>query len=187
MTVKRITLCILVYFGLFALDSAYAHHYHYRHHRHHYYRQKVVAERAWSLFSFFQQPQQQQTQSHLRPQQQPQRKSRPQRIIARLREFGNAQMLAHPAGCPFRLFCACGAAVDLGLDPRTHMAARSYYRYPVSQPEPNTVAVRPHHVFVLKRHIEGLLWLVADYNSGGHASRLHVRSIAGYSIRRPRG
>jgi hypothetical protein len=42
-------------------------------------------------------------------------------------------------------------------------------------------------VFVLKEHVEGNTWLVFDANSGGRATRVHHRSIAGYTIVNPRG
>lgn len=44
-----------------------------------------------------------------------------------------------------------------------------------------------HHAFVLLEHRSGNVWLVKDYNSGHHLSRLHERSIAGYTIVNPRG
>lgn len=46
-------------------------------------------------------------------------------------------------------------------------------------------AVRRHHVFVLERQVEGDRWLAYDANSGRHLTRLHVRSIAGYTIVNP--
>jgi len=48
------------------------------------------------------------------------------------------------------------------------------------------VAVRRHHVFVLEHHISGDQWLTYDANSGRHLTRVHVRSIAGYTIVNPR-
>lgn len=97
----------------------------------------------------------------------------------------SAQYLSHPMGCPRHAFCGCGAAQDLGLRDRSLWLARSWFRFPRSYPAPNTVGVRSHHVFVLKQHMGGNNWLVADYNSGGHRSRLHVRSISGYTIVSP--
>ena len=47
------------------------------------------------------------------------------------------------------------------------------------------VGVGSHHVFVLREHVEGSVWLIADYNSGGHLSRLHQRSISGFVIVNP--
>lgn len=98
------------------------------------------------------------------------------------------QFLEHPRGCPRRAFCGCGAAVHLFGSPiKSLWPSTAWFRFPRSQPAPNTVAVRRGHVFVLKQHVEGKVWLVADYNSGGHRSRLHHRSISGYAIVSPRG
>ena len=98
-----------------------------------------------------------------------------------------AQALPHPSGCPPTAFCGCGAAADLGLHDRSLWLAANWFRFPRSTPAPNTAAVRRHHVFVLKQHIAGSVWLVADYNSGHHRSALHERSISGYTIVNPRG
>ncbi len=96
-------------------------------------------------------------------------------------------LLPHPKGCPARAFCACGACVDLtGSAKACSWRARDWLLFPRIEPRPNAVAVRRSHVFVLKQHVQGKLWLSADYNSGKHKSRLHVRSIAGYVIVDPR-
>lgn len=96
------------------------------------------------------------------------------------------QILPHPRGCPSRAFCGCGAAVEVfGQPVRSLWLARAWYRFPRAYPSPGTVAVRRHHVFVLRQHLGGSTWLVADHNSGGRRSRLHARSIAGYTIVRP--
>lgn len=96
--------------------------------------------------------------------------------------------LPHPPGCPRRAFCACGAAVEIfGRAVRDLWPARAWYKFPRSAPGYKKVAVRNHHVFVLRQHIEGTIWLVADYNSGGHQSRLHQRDIKGYTIVDPNG
>lgn len=114
-----------------------------------------------------------------------QAKPRRERVASLNTESVRGAYLSHPSGCPSRAFCGCGAMQHLGLHDRSLWLASSWYRFPRSMPAPNTVAVRPHHVFVLQSHVSGDLWLVADYNSGGHLSRLHVRSIAGYTIVRP--
>lgn len=101
------------------------------------------------------------------------------------REAG-VTFLPHPQGCPARAFCACGAAVEIfGRPLRELWPARAWYKFPRSAPAANTVAVRRHHVFVLKYHIEGDVWMTADYNSGGRKSRLHAQSIRGYTIVNP--
>lgn len=96
--------------------------------------------------------------------------------------------LPHPTGCPSRAFCACGAAVRVFGSPiRSLWPSSAWYKFPRSAPSPGTVAVRRGHVFVLESHVSGRDWLVSDYNSGGHQSRRHVRSINGYTIVNPHG
>jgi hypothetical protein len=92
-----------------------------------------------------------------------------------------------PAGCPHR-FCGCGASLHLfgRIIPALNLAA-NWLRFPRAEPAPRMVAARRGHVFVLERHIAGLVWLVHDSNSGGHRTRIHPRSIAGYAIVNPRG
>jgi hypothetical protein len=87
-----------------------------------------------------------------------------------------------PSGCP-RAFCGCGASLYLfgHIIPRLNLAA-AWLSFPRALPAPRTVAVRRHHVFVLEQHLAGALWLVHDSNSGGHLTRRHARSIAGYAI-----
>jgi len=94
-----------------------------------------------------------------------------------------AVILPHPAGCPRRLFCGCGAAVRIfGRPARELWLAASWFRFPRAAPGPGRVAVRRHHVFVLEQHLVGNVWLVFDANSGRHATQLHARSIAGFVI-----
>jgi hypothetical protein len=49
------------------------------------------------------------------------------------------------------------------------------------------VAARRHHVFVIKRVLGGGKVLAYDANSGGHKTRLHVRSLAGFVVVDPNG
>ena len=99
-----------------------------------------------------------------------------------------AEMLPHPPGCPYRLFCGCGASVKVfGQSVRSLWLARAWFKFPRAMPNSGMVGVRNHHVFVLDRHVSGNTWMVYDYNSGGRKSRYHARSIAGYTIVNPRG
>ena len=97
--------------------------------------------------------------------------------------------LSHPTGCPPIEFCACGAAVEVfggnGRDHKSLWPARAWYGMPRASPAPGAVAVHSHHVFVLRSFISGDTWMVADYNSGGHRSRLQPHSISGWTIVRP--
>lgn len=92
-----------------------------------------------------------------------------------------------PPGCP-SAFCGCCASLHLfgRIIPSLNLAA-NWFRFPRAAPAPRMAAVRRHHVFVLEQHISGNVWLAFDANSGGHATRLHARSIAGYVIVNPSG
>lgn len=97
-----------------------------------------------------------------------------------------AQILPHPKGCPTRAFCGCGASVHLfGRPVRDLYLARNWLRFPRTAPAHNMAAVRRGHVFVLKQQIKNDVWLVFDANSGGRQTRLHPRSIRGYTIVNP--
>jgi hypothetical protein len=96
-------------------------------------------------------------------------------------------VVAHPAGCPRRAFCGCGAAVRVFGSPRRDLwLSSNWLRFPRSPPAPGTVAVRRGHVFVLEQHAGGDTWIVYDANSGGRRTRIHARSIRGYAIVNPR-
>lgn len=100
--------------------------------------------------------------------------------------FAQAQILPHPAGCPRVAFCGCGAAVDVFKAPRRDLwQARAWFKFPRSSPSSGMVAVRRGHVFVLRQHIRDSIWLVYDANSGGRKTRLHERSISGWTIVNP--
>lgn len=95
--------------------------------------------------------------------------------------------LEHPAGCPRRAFCGCGAAVRIyGWPVRELWLAANWLKFPRAEPAAGMVAVKRHHVFVLERHLGGATWLAYDANSGRHATQLHARSIAGFRIVNPR-
>lgn len=96
-------------------------------------------------------------------------------------------VVAHPAGCPSRAFCGCGASVRVfGHPVRGLYLSSNWLRFPRASPGPGMVAARRGHVFVLEQHVQGDEWLVYDANSGGHQTRVHHRSIRGFSIVNPR-
>jgi hypothetical protein len=99
-----------------------------------------------------------------------------------------SEILPHPRGCPPRLFCGCGAAVKVFGSPiRSLWLARNWFRFPPATPAPGMVAVRRGHVFVIEQVIGPRTVLAYDANSGRRLTRRHVRSLAGYSVRDPRG
>ena len=91
-----------------------------------------------------------------------------------------------PSGCP-RSFCGCGASLRVfgRIVPELNLAA-NWLRYPRTAPAPGMVAARHGHVFVLEAHVEGDTWMAYDANSGGHATRIHARSLRGYTVVNPR-
>lgn len=99
-----------------------------------------------------------------------------------------AAIVGHPAGCPTRAFCGCGASVRVfGHPVRGLYLAANWLRFPRAAPAPGMVAARRGHVFVLEQQLDSNgTWMVYDANSGGHATRVHARSIAGYVIVNPR-
>ena len=99
----------------------------------------------------------------------------------------NQVISGRPAGCPWA-FCGCEASLHLfgRIVPDLNLAA-NWLRFPKAAPAPRMAAVRSHHVMVLESLVEGNVWLVHDGNSGGHLTRLHPRSIAGYAIVDPSG
>ncbi|MBH5386602.1 MULTISPECIES: hypothetical protein [Bradyrhizobium] len=92
-----------------------------------------------------------------------------------------------PAGCPSS-FCGCGAALRVfgRIVPELNLAA-NWLRFPRTSPAPGMVAARRGHVFVLEQHLGGDVWMAYDANSGGRATRIHARSLRGYTIVNPRG
>lgn len=96
-------------------------------------------------------------------------------------------VVEHPAGCPRAAFCGCGASVRVfGHSIRELWLAANWFKFPRTSPAPGMVAVRRHHVFVLEADLGGGVWQVYDANSGRHATRIHGRSLAGYTIVNPR-
>lgn len=87
--------------------------------------------------------------------------------------------LPHPAGCPARLFCGCGARKHLGIDdPRLNLVANwpRLYRGTIQ------VAVWRGHVAVIDHMTGPHTAMLYDYNSGGHRSRHWERDISGARI-----
>lgn len=96
-------------------------------------------------------------------------------------------IVAHPAGCPARLFCGCGVAVRLlGSPVRSLWLARAWFKFPRAEPAPGMAAVRRGHVFAIEQVLGNGKVLAYDPNSGRHLTRIHVRSLSGYTVVNPR-
>ena len=87
-----------------------------------------------------------------------------------------------PSGCP-NAFCGCEASLyRFGhIVPELNLAG-NWRRFPRAAPAPGMAAVTGAHVMILQQHVAGDVWYVHDGNSGGHVTREHPRSIAGYTI-----
>jgi hypothetical protein len=89
---------------------------------------------------------------------------------------------SRPSGCP-HAFCGCEASLyKFGrIIPELNLAS-NWRRFPRAAPAPGMAAVRSGHVMILQQQVSGNVWNVHDGNSGGHVTREHARSIAGYTI-----
>ena len=95
------------------------------------------------------------------------------------------QVVAHPPGCPWRLFCGCGvswkvfgrAVVSGGL-----AIAAEWSRFQQTTPAPGMVAYRKGHVFEIESVIDRETVVAYDPNSGGHLTRIHTVSLRGYHV-----
>ncbi|RXH18714.1 hypothetical protein EAS54_09840 [Bradyrhizobium guangzhouense] len=98
---------------------------------------------------------------------------------------GDRVIGGRPAGCPSS-FCGCGAAIRVfgHVVPELNLAS-NWLRFPRAAPAPGMVAARHGHVFVLEQPLGGDMWMAYDANSGGHATRMHARSLRGYTIVNP--
>lgn len=102
-------------------------------------------------------------------------------------QWGASQVVSHPPGCPPRAFCGCGVALDVfGRHVRELWLARNWFRFPRTSPAAGMVAVRRNHVFVIREVRGPNLVLAYDPNSGGRKTRLHVRSLRGFTVVNPR-
>ena len=99
---------------------------------------------------------------------------------------GRGQVVGgRPAGCPSS-FCGCGASLRVfgRIVPGLNLAS-NWLRFPRTAPATGMVAARSGHVFVLEQHLGGDTWMAYDANSGGHATRIHARSLRGYTVVNP--
>lgn len=93
--------------------------------------------------------------------------------------YDEGQLLPHPAGCPRRAFCGCGARKHLGIDDVRLNLATNWPRYYRGTTQ---VAVWRGHVAVIDRWTGPHTAMMYDYNSGGHQSRYHERDTRGARI-----
>lgn len=106
-----------------------------------------------------------------------------------VRTSDRGQIVAHPVGCPARLFCGCGASIEVfGHSIRELWLAANWLVFPRAAPAPGMAVVfGRHHVAIIRQyHGDGTATLY-DANSGNGLTRVHRVRIAGLTIVDPRG
>lgn len=104
------------------------------------------------------------------------------------RSYDDGRIVGHPSGCPSSAFCGCGVSVRIfGHPVRNLYLASNWFKFPPATPGPGMVAVRNHHVMVIEAIDANGNAVVYDPNSGGHQTRIHTRSLAGYRVVNPHG
>lgn len=99
-----------------------------------------------------------------------------------------ARIVSHPQGCPWRLFCGCGASVEIfGRPIRSLYLAANWLKFPRAACAPGHAAARSGHVFVIRHCYGDGTVLAYDANSGGHQTRIHRVSLRGYRVVDPHG
>ena len=102
--------------------------------------------------------------------------------------YDDGKIVGHPEGCPHTAFCGCGTSVKVfGHPVRDLYLASNWFKYPRAAPGPGMVAVRNHHVMYIEAIDTNGNAVVYDPNSGGHQTRVHTRSLAGYRVVNPHG
>lgn len=102
--------------------------------------------------------------------------------------YDEGRIVSHPSGCPHSAFCGCGVSVKVFGHPiRNLYLASNWFKFPHAAPAPGMVAVRNHHVMYIEAVDANGNAVVYDPNSGGHQTRIHTRSLAGYRVVNPHG
>ena len=98
------------------------------------------------------------------------------------------QIVGRPSECPRTAYCGCATAVKVfGKPIRDLYLAANWFKFPRTQPAAGMVAVRNHHVFYIESVIDHQTVVAWDPNSGGHQTRVHTRSLAGFHVVNPHG
>lgn len=102
--------------------------------------------------------------------------------------YDGGQLVSHPNGCPWRLFCGCGTSVRVFGRPIRHLFLASNWKmFPPTTPHRGAVAWRSGHVFYIESMNADGTVLAYDPNSGHHGTRIHNVSLRGYHIVDPYG
>jgi hypothetical protein len=91
----------------------------------------------------------------------------------------SSEVVKHPAGCPWHLFCGCGTSVYFfGYPvPGLFLASNWGVKFRHVEPGPRTAAYRSGHVMAVIT-VNGDTATVYNPNSGGHLTREQTVSIS---------
>lgn len=96
-------------------------------------------------------------------------------------------VVSHPEGCPKTRFCGCGVSLKVfGKPVRNLYLAANWLKFQKAKPAPGMVAARRGHVFYIIEVISGNWVLAYDPNSGRRLTRIHARSLAGFTVVNPK-
>ncbi len=122
--------------------------------------------------------------------------SQPEKRIQRVAiETGEGVVGGRPSECQIRIrgrlipFCGCGVSLKVfgRAIPELFLAANWKRKFPRAQPAAGMVAARSGHVMYIISYIGDGVALVYDPNSGGGKTRIHERSLRGYTVVDPNG
>ncbi len=101
---------------------------------------------------------------------------------------GGSIIGGRPAGCP-RRYCGCGVSLKVfgKIIPELNLAYNWKRKFPRTSPAPGMVAARSGHVFYIVSVIDNSTVMAFDPNSGGGRTRIHERSLRGYTVVNPHG
>jgi hypothetical protein len=100
-----------------------------------------------------------------------------------------------PAACNIRIrgrlipYCGCGVSLKVfgKVIPELMLALNWKRKFPRTSPAPGMVAARSGHVFYIVSVIDSSIVLAYDPNSGKGLTRVHERSLKGYTVVNPYG
>ena len=100
--------------------------------------------------------------------------------------YANAsgQIVQHPAGCPARLFCGCGASIEaFGRSIRDLWLVSNWYRFPRTAPAAGMAVLwGTRHVAIIRQYNGDGTAVLYDANSGKGLTRVHRVRIAGLAV-----
>jgi hypothetical protein len=98
--------------------------------------------------------------------------------------FGTGAIIQHPAGCPVRLFCGCGASIEaFGRSIRDLWLVSNWYRFPRAEPAAGRAVLwGTRHVAIIRQYYGDGTATLYDANSGHGLTRIHRIRIAGLAV-----